>query len=276
MQFERRFHMKVGFIGAGNMTSAIVKGMIKAQHLPKENIYISNRSPEKLEQLTKETGTVACSSNEELVSKVDVVILAIKPNLFSTVLPELSTHLLKYNPVVVSIAAGVSLAQMRDWIGSDSAMRLIRVMPNLNSQIGEGMAAVCGNEQSTQDDVEFVISIFQSIGEAIVMKEADFGVFSAIAGCSPAFTFLFIDSLARAAVKYGIPKEMATKIAAQAVLGSGKMVLESGETPWNLIDQVSSPGGTTIEGVLALEENGFMTSVVKAVDAVVEKDTNMN
>lgn len=268
--------MKVGFIGAGNMTSAIVKGMIKAQHLPKENIYISNRSPEKLEKLTADTGTIACSSNEELVSKVDVVILAIKPNLFSTVLPELSTHLLKYNPVVVSIAAGVSLAQMHDWIGSDSAMRLIRVMPNLNSQIGEGMAAVCGNEQTTQEDVDFVIGIFQSIGEAIVMKEADFGVFSAIAGCSPAFTFLFIDSLSRAAVKYGIPKEMATKIAAQAVLGSGKMVLESGETPWNLIDQVSSPGGTTIEGVLALEENGFMTSVVKAVDAVVEKDNNMN
>lgn len=267
--------MNVGFIGAGNMTSAIVKGMVKAQHLPKENIYISNRSPEKLEKLTNETGTNACTSNEDLVSKVDVVVLAIKPNLFATVLPELSAHLRKYNPVVVSIAAGVSLAQMQEWIGSESAMRLIRVMPNLPSQIGEGMAAVCGNDQATQEDVDFVIGVFQSIGEAVVMKEADFGVFSAIAGCSPAFTFLFIDTLSRAAVKHGLSKETATKIAAQAVLGSSKMILESDESPWNLIDQVSSPGGTTIEGVLALEENGFMTSIVKAVDAVVDKDQNM-
>lgn len=268
--------MKVGFIGTGNMTSAIVKGIVASGQMPKENLYLSNRTPEKRDRLASETGATVCSSNEELVSTVDVVILAIKPNLFSTVLPELAPLLIEHNPVVVSIAAGISLSQMHSMIGQDSAMRIIRVMPNLNSQISEGMAAVCGNEQATAEEIDFIVSVFESIGEAIVMKEEDFSVFSAIAGCSPAFTFLFVDALSRAAVKYGIPKEMATKIAAQAVLGSGKMLKESDQTPWNLIDQVSSPGGTTIEGVLALEENGFMTSVVKAVDAVVEKDRNMN
>lgn len=268
--------MKVGFIGTGNMTSAIVKGIVASGQIPKENLYLSNRTPEKRDRLASETGATVCSSNEELVSTVDVVILAIKPNLFSTVLPELAPLLIEHNPVVVSIAAGISLAQMHSMIGQDSAMRIIRVMPNLNSQISEGMAAVCGNDHATAEEIDFIVSVFESIGEAIVMKEEDFSVFSAIAGCSPAFTFLFVDALSRAAVKYGIPKEMATKIAAQAVLGSGKMLKESDQTPWNLIDQVSSPGGTTIEGVLALEENGFMTSVVKAVDAVVKKDRNMN
>lgn len=268
--------MKIGFIGAGNMTSAIVKGMVKAQHIPKEDIYISNRGPEKLKRLTNETGTIACSSNEELVSKVDMVVLAVKPTIFSTLLPELRPLLVKHNPVVVSIAAGIRLEQIQELIDAVSPLRVIRVMPNLNSQIGEGMAAVCGNEQTTEEEVHFVVNMFRAVGEAIVLKESDFSAFSAIAGCSPAFTFLFIDSLSRAAVKHGIPKALATKIAAQAVLGSSKMVLNGEETPWNLIDQVSSPGGTTIEGVLALEENGFMTSVVKAVDAVVEKDQQLS
>lgn len=263
--------MKIGFIGAGNMTSAIVKGMVQAGH-SQEDIYISNRSVEKLERLTKETRTVACYSNAELVSKVDVVVLATKPNIFETLLAELAPDFAKYNPLIVSIAAGKTLDQLQQLIGAESAARIVRVMPNLNVQVGEGMSAVCGNEHVSQEEIRYVMSVFQSIGEAVDIKESDFSAFSAIAGCSPAFAFMFIDSLARAAVKYGIPKELATKIAAQAVRGSSKMVLESDDSPWDLIDQVSSPGGTTIEGVLALEEHGLSTAVTKAVDAAVEKD----
>ena len=151
--------MKVGFIGTGNMTSAIVKGIAAAGQIPKENIYLSNRTPEKRDRLANETGTTVCSSNEELVSTVDVVILAIKPNLFSTVLPELAPLLIEHNPVVVSIAAGISLAQMHSMIGQDSAMRIIRVMPNLNSQISEGMAAVCGNDHATAEEIDFIVSV---------------------------------------------------------------------------------------------------------------------
>ena len=148
-------------------------------------------------------------------------------------------------------------------------------MPNLNSQIGEGIAAICGNNYTTLEQKEFVLNMFKAIGDAVELPEKDFSTFTAIAGSSPAFVFLFIDSLARAAVKNGMSKEMATKIAAQAVLGSGKLVLASEESPWNLIDQVSSPGGTTVEGILALEDAGFISSITKAAQAVITKDQDM-
>lgn len=148
-------------------------------------------------------------------------------------------------------------------------------MPNLNSQIGEGMTAICGNNYATPEQKAFVLNMFKAVGEAIELPEKDFSTFTALAGSSPAFVFLFIDSLARAAVKNGMSKETATKIAAQAVLGSGKLVLDSSETPWNLIDQVSSPGGTTVEGVLTLEDTGFVSSITKAVQAVIDKDQAM-
>ncbi|MEK6189685.1 MAG: pyrroline-5-carboxylate reductase [Carnobacterium alterfunditum] len=267
--------MKVGFIGIGNMASAIIKGIIQNGHTSNQDIYVHNTTPEKLAIFTAETGTHACSSNKELVEKVDILILAAKPNVFPAILTEIKAELAIHRPVVVSIAAGTTIQKLSELLNDSNDIPIIRVMPNLNSQIGEGMTAICGNNYATSEEKTFVLNMFKAVGEAIELPEKDFSTFTALAGSSPAFVFLFIDSLARAAVKNGMSKETATKIAAQAVLGSGKLVLDSSETPWNLIDQVSSPGGTTVEGVLTLEDTGFVSSITKAVQAVIDKDQAM-
>lgn len=267
--------MKVGFIGIGNMASAIIKGIIRNGHTSKQDIYVHNTTPEKLAHFTAETGTHACSSNKELVKKVDILVLAAKPTAFPAILAEIKTELAAHQPVIVSIAAGTTLQKLSELLTTSKDTPMIRVMPNLNSQIGAGMTAICGNNCTTPEQKTFVLNMFKAVGEAIELPEKDFSTFTALAGSSPAFVFLFIDSLARAAVKNGMSKETATKIAAQAVLGSGQLVLDSNETPWNLIDQVSSPGGTTVEGVLALEDTGFIPSITKAVQAVIDKDQAM-
>ncbi|AGY80902.1 pyrroline-5-carboxylate reductase [Carnobacterium inhibens] len=267
--------MKVGFIGIGNMASAIIKGMIQNGHTSHQDIYVHNTTKETLALFTSETGTQACSSNKELAGKVDVLVLAAKPNVFPTILAEIKDEIAAHQPLVVSIAAGTSLQKLSELLNDGNETAIIRVMPNLNSQIGEGMTAICGNDYTTSQQKEFIFNMFKAIGEVVELPEKDFSTFTAIAGSSPAFVFLFIDSLARAAVRNGMSKEVATKIAAQAVLGSGKLVLDSEETPWNLIDQVSSPGGTTVEGILALEDAGFISSITKAAQAVIDKDQEM-
>lgn len=267
--------MKVGFIGIGNMANAIIKGMIGKNYIKSEDIYVSSRTKKTLTVFAKETKTTICSSNEELVANVDIVVLAVKPNVLTEILPQLSSAIEKCHPLVVSIAAGTSLQKLTQLIGENSTTPIIRVMPNLNSVIGEGMAAVCGNTFSSPEQVQYILGMFNSIGEAIEIEEKDFSTFIAIAGSSPAYTFLFIDSLARGAVKNGMPKELATKIAAQAVLGSAKLVLESDQSPWNLIDQVSSPGGTTVAGIVALEDEKFISTVIKGVDATIAKDQEL-
>ena len=264
--------MKLGFIGIGNMAGAIIKGLIQSGNTPAESIYVTNTTPEKLKTFAQQTGVQTCQTNEELVSKVDIIFFATKPTVFPTLLAELNTVLVQYHPVIVSIAAGIRLDQLASYLEPTQKLPIIRVMPNLNNQIGEGMAAVCGNETATKEQLQSVLEIFNTVGKAIQLPEKDFSAFTAIAGCSPAFAFLFIDFLARAAVKHGLSKAQATEIAAQAVLGSAKMVLESTLSPMDLVDQVSSPGGTTIEGVLSLSEHGFTSSIVKAVDATIEKD----
>ncbi|WP_034551434.1 pyrroline-5-carboxylate reductase [Carnobacterium funditum] len=267
--------MKVGFIGIGNMASAIIKGIIEKNYMNSEDIYLYSRTKEKLVVFAAETKTTICSSNEELIANVDIVVLAVKPNVLAEILPNLSSAIEKHHPLLVSIAAGTSLQKLTNLIGVKSTNSIIRVMPNLNSVIGEGMTAVCGNSFSSPEQVQYILGMFKSIGESIELAEKDFSTFIAIAGSSPAYTFLFIDSLARGAVKNGMPKELATKIAAQAVLGSAKLVLESDQSPWNLIDQVSSPGGTTVAGIVALEDEKFISTVIKGVDATIAKDQEL-
>ena len=148
-------------------------------------------------------------------------------------------------------------------------------MPNINAKVGAAVSAYCGKENVTQDELEFVKDLCGSFGIAVNISENLFSVYSAIGGCSPAFAYMFIDSLARAAVKNGMPKATALEVAAGAVLGSAKMILESDEHPWQLVDQVCSPGGTTIEGVASLQNDSFEATVMDAVQAAIDKDKKL-
>jgi pyrroline-5-carboxylate reductase len=175
--------------------------------------------------------------------------------------------------LLISIAAGKTTEFIRKSLTHDN--RIIRVMPNINAKVGEAMSAYTANEQATVDDKLLCEKIFGGVGQVINLEETYFPLFGVIAGCAPAFGYMFIDALARAGVKNGMKKDTALMIAAQTILGSAKMILESNEHPWELIDQVCSPGGTTIEAVTSLQSDGFESAVHNAVDKAIQKDSKL-
>ncbi|MCR4926170.1 MAG: pyrroline-5-carboxylate reductase [Clostridiales bacterium] len=261
------------FVGAGNMANAIIKGVTASKVIPNENIFVFDIFQEKAEQTAKNYNINACSSADELIEKADIVILAIKPNVFPEFLPQNAEKLKNKNPLIISIAAGKTIDFISNLLGYNA--HLVRVMPNVNAKVSAAMCAYCCNDNVSDAQKAEVEKIFNATGKIIPLEEKYFPVFGVIAGCAPAYAYMFIDSLARAAVKNGMNKKIALEIAAQTVLGSAKLILESDEHPWELVDQVCSPGGTTIEGVTSLQADGFEAAVTNAVDAAVEKDSRI-
>ena len=263
----------LGFIGTGNMATAIIKGVLSSGMLKGEEIGVFDLQKEKAQALSDKYGVKTFFSAEELTEKCEKIVLSVKPNVISAVLSEINEKAKEKNPLFISIAAGKS----RDFLSSCVSYegRFVRVMPNINAVVLEAVSAYCCNEKVSSEEKAFVNELLSSFGTAVEIKEDLFSVFSAIAGCSPAFSYMYIDSLARGAVKNGMPKNMALKIAAQAVLGSAKMILQSDEHPWDLVDKVCSPGGTTIEGVTSLQENAFEGTVMNAVQASYDKDKKL-
>lgn len=260
--------MKYGFIGLGNMASAIIKGMVASGEFEATSIYGINRSQKKTDALVQMYGIQAASSIEELIQNVDVIVIAVKPQMFPDVLPTIKQHLTD-NHLVISIAAGKSLEYLQQSFLPTTTV--FRVMPNINATIGASTS--CYSTQSTNvDQKNLVEQLFSTVGTIVELPENLFSIFTTIGCSSPAFTYLYIDSLARAAVREGMPKQMALEIAASSVLGSAQMVLQSEAHPWALIDQVCSPGGTTIQGVTSLQVNHFESTIYDAVDAVTNKD----
>lgn len=264
--------MKIGFIGAGNMAGAIIRGMV-AGGFHGGDILVYDTDSTKMVTLFEDCGICICTSGAEVAAGADAVVFAVKPQVFPEVLPALSPTLHRHMPLVISIAAGKTLSYIEGMLGT--GLPIVRVMPNIAAKVGEAMSAYCGNSQVKDAHGEIVRLIFEAVGEVIELKEDLFSAFSAIAGCSPAFTLLYVDALAQAGVKYGIPKAAALKIASQAVLGTTRLLQESGTHPRELADQVCSPGGTTIEGVCALQREGFEAAVLAAADACMEKDRKL-
>lgn len=260
----------LGFIGAGNMASAIIKGLISSGTYSGGEIAVFDLCEEKLEVLCRDFSVRAFHSEKEIASGCDVVVLAVKPNVLPSVLEKIKTELKTKDPLIISIAAGKTLEFIASHL--DYEAKLARVMPNINATVLAAVSAFCLNGRAKDGYSECVKAFCESFGIATQLDEKLFSVYTAIGGCSPAFAYMFIDSLARAAVKNGMPKDKALEVAAGAVLGSAKMILESDEHPWSLVDKVCSPGGTTIEGVAALQENGFEAAVTKAVEAAFNKD----
>ncbi len=265
--------MNIGFIGCGNMATAIIKGITKSQVVKSEDIFVYDHTAPKLENIVAKFGLTKCNSASEVAKLSDYVVLAVKPNVITSVLNEINITVEENNSIIISIAAGKSIEFIRDNLSHTN--KIIRVMPNINAKVGASCSAYCANEEVTDKEKEDIEKIFGSIGSIIELNEKDFPLFSVIAGCSPAFVYMFIDALARAGVKNGMKKDIALKIAAQSVLGSAKMILESDTHPFELIDQVCSPGGTTIEGVVSLQSDGFESAVHNAVQKAVEKDKKL-
>lgn len=262
----------IGFIGAGNMGSAMIGGILKSGFLAPEQILASAHTPATLEKLKTTYGIGTTLSNEEVAKTSDVLFLAVKPNKFAEILPSIISFL-SPDCVVVSIAAGQSIASVEKLLGTER--KIVRAMPNTPAQVREAMSALCANSKVTEEELSYVKALFECFGKAEIVSEALIDTVIGVSGSSPAYVYLFIEAMADAAVADGMPRAMAYKFAAQSVLGAAKMVLDTGKHPGELKDAVCSPGGTTIEAVAALEAGGLRSTVISAQRACVKKSKNM-
>ena len=264
--------MVYGFIGLGNMAGAILRGMAGSGSFASDTLCGFNRSPEKTQRLAQEIGLAACESAKEVAEKSDVLVLGVKPQMLPDVLEKIkdSVH---PDTLVVTIAAGKGFDFYASYFGAD--VPLVRVMPNICAQVLCSASAVCPNAACTPEQVELVRAMFRSVGEVYDIPEAQFSAFSALGGASGAFVQMYIDALSSAGVKAGLSRALAQKIACQATLGAAKLCQETGEHPMALVDKVTSPGGTTIEGVHVLKKQGFESAVIEAVNAIIEKDKRL-
>lgn len=260
--------MKIGFIGGGNMAGAIVNGVLSAGLSEKQEITVCDKNKE---ALLKYDGVHTSEQNPDALS-CEVVVLAVKPNILPSVLEEIKTH--KTDAVFVSIAAGVKLSAMKEILGNDA--KIVRVMPNTPALVGEGMTVLAQPDAAVSDeDFQKVRTIFDSVGKTEVLKEEMINTVTGISGSSPAYVYMMIEAMADAGVRDGLARDMAYKLASQAVLGSAKMVLETGINPAALKDMVCSPNGTTIEAVAELEKRGFRASIMEAIKKCNDKAKKM-
>lgn len=268
--------MKIGFIGAGNMAQAIIKGLLAEGKIDSQNILVTASTSTRSKEIAGTLGVQNAENNSDLIKQSDLVILAIKPYLFETVLNDVEAVIETTQPLLISIAAGLSLDDLAALLPNVTAPKIIRAMPNMNVTIRRGVTAIVGNDLTTKTERQSVLELFEAVGTAYELAEKDFRNFTALAGCSPAFTYLYIDAMSRAGVKNGLPKELATKIATEAVLGSAAMVLAAeNDTPWDLIDKVCSPGGTTVAGLITLEDEKFVSTVIKGLEATIKRDIEL-
>lgn len=265
--------MNLGFIGVGNLASAIIRRIVEIEVVSASCVYAYDIDNVKLQKFAEQFGFNAMPTDKDVVRNSDTIVIAVKPADFPDLISGLTDELKLKNPLIISTAAGNSLQYIASFMNYTPS--LVRIMPNINATIGEAMSAYCSNGHISENQEAFVVDLCSAIGKVIKLDEKYFPMFGVVAGAAPAFAYMFIDELARAGVKIGINKKIALEIAAQTVLGSAKYILESDEHPYELIDRVCSPGGTTIEGIAALQEFGFANAVTKAVDRSLEKDRKL-
>lgn len=266
--------LKLGFIGAGNMGSAILRGLVAAEYLSADDMAVCDLSTRKLEELSDEFPGLTCTESDvELTEMCDMIILAVKPHFMQETIEHIHDAL--SGKAVISIAAGWTFEQLTELLEGSGATCL-RVMPNTPAMVGEGMTALCEDTTFSQDDFEFAKGIFRSVGRTVVLPESSFDGVIAISGSSPAYVYMMIEAMADAGVREGLTRPCAYEMAAQAVLGSALMVLQSGTHPAALKDAVCSPAGTTIEAVEELERKGFRAAIMDAMKVCADKSRNMS
>lgn len=264
----------LGLIGAGNMGSAILRGMLDAGYVKASQMVVCDASRRRMEELSEEIpGAIYCDEPIDLVEQCDMVILALKPHQIQSLLDNVRQAL--DGKAIISIAAGWTTDMLAQAL-EDTTATYLRVMPNTPAMVGEGMTALCDDTTFSKDDFDFAKGIFDAVGRTVVLPERLFDGVVAISGSSPAYIFMLIEAMADAGVKEGLPRTCAYEMAAQSVLGSALMVLSSGTHPASLKDAVCSPGGTTIEAVEVLERKGFRAAVMDAMGACAEKSRQMS
>ena len=262
-----------GFLGAGRMASALAGGMVESGLIKGRQLIVSDVVQAALKSFTKSTGGRTAKSNAEVLRKADIIIIAVKPHQVIELLNELSDQITSKH-LFISIAAGVSLAQLEEALGHKA--RVIRVMPNTPALVGEGASGFARGSNAKAADAKLAKQLLESVGMAIEVPEHLINSITGLSGSGPAYGFQMIEAMSDGAVAAGLPRDLATPLAAQTLLGAAKMVLETGEHPGKLKDMVTSPGGTTIEGLHEMEAAGVRGGLMNAVRAASDKAANLS
>lgn len=264
--------MKLGFIGCGNMAKAMISGILANNICQPSDIICSTKTVQSSENVVDELGIRSTLNNEIVVCESDIIFLAVKPFLYEEVIKEIQDKITE-EKIIVTLAPGKTL----EWLEKQFSkpVKCIRTMPNTPAMVLEGVTSVTPNHLLSEHEVQEVCKIIEGFGKAIILEERLIDAVIVSSGSSPAFVFMFIEALADAAVKEGMPRKLAYEFVAQGVLGSAKMVLETGKHPGELKDMVCSPAGSTIEGVRVLEERGMRSSVMEAARACANRAKSM-
>jgi pyrroline-5-carboxylate reductase len=263
----------VGIIGAGNMGKALVKGLIKAKEVSKKNIYVSDINIEHLKAIKKEFNiNTVHKNNRQIIELSSIIFLAVKPQILDRVLTEIKDYI-NENHLFISIAAGIPTSFIENF--TDKKIRVIRAMPNTCAMVMEAATAITKGTYATDEDLDKAEKIFSAIGRVVTIEESLMDAVTGLSGSGPAYIFVIIEALSDAGVKMGLSREVATILSAQTVLGSAKLLLETGMHPGKLKDMVTSPGGTAIEGLHTLEEGGIRTNLINAVYAATMKSKKL-
>ena len=264
--------MKIGVIGLGNMATAMIGGILKAGIVSPADVSGADHFETAVKAAGDKFGIVAGSDNLKAIENADYVILAVKPQVYENVLNEIAGAVTD-KQVIISIAPGKTLSYLEGFLGS--GRKIVRLMPNTPALVGEGCTGVVKNENVTDDEFAVVLKLLNSFGRAYEVSEAQMDAVVAVSGSSPAYVFMMIEAMADGAVAEGLPRKTAIEMAAQAVLGSAKMVLETGKHPGELKDMVCSPAGTTIDAVAVLEAAGFRSGIIEAERACADRSRSL-
>ncbi len=259
---------KIGFIGAGNVTKTLILGLVEHFEGINQQIYITNRSRIKGEELRDLCQVHLLDSNEELAQICDIIFLSVKPDIYPKVLSAIQPYI-NDEKLLISVAAGTQIEDVQQYFNEPK--KIIRIMPNIAVTVSAGMIAMCCSPQITRKELDLTMELLKSVGRVDLVDEYMLDAVTCVSGCSPAFIALFIEAMADASVLQGMPREKAYQYAAQTLIGTGKLILEKNIHPGPLKDLVTSPGGATIEGIYVLERKGFRSIVMEAMEACDKK-----
>jgi len=263
---------RIGFIGAGNMAEALVRGLLKAKLFQPQDIMASDIKADRLRLFQEAFGVQTFRENTEVGASADVLLLAVKPQDMGQVLESLASTIDEHK-TLISIAAGIPIGFIAERLAKNT--RIIRVMPNTPALVLEGAAAIAKGEHATEEDLEMALRIFSAVGKAVVVEEHLLDAVTGLSASGPAYIAVVIEALADGGVKMGLPRDVALTLAAQTVLGTARMVLEAKNHPAKLKDIVASPGGTTIAGLHALERRGLRAALMDAVEAATRRSQEL-
>jgi pyrroline-5-carboxylate reductase len=257
----------IGFIGGGNMAEALVRGLVQGGHVPAPQIYVSGPRRERMDELASHYGVVTTTDNREVAQKAEILVLSVKPQILEKVAREIAS-VVHPGGLVISVAAGIDTATLESLF---PATRVVRSMPNTPALVRAGATAICAGQHATEQDLALAKQMFDAVGITVALDESQLDAVTGLSGSGPAYVFLVLEALADAGVKVGLSRRNAQRLAAQTVMGSAKLLLDTDEHPGKLKDMVTSPGGTAIAGLHTLEEGGLRTTLINAVETATNR-----